>query len=127
MQRPTSPHLGIYRKQITSVLSIMHRFTGLALVAGITLVVAWVCIAAYRPALYGALYDVLASDVGKAGLIGWTAAFYYHLANGIRHLFWDAGYGFTLPAMNRTGMLVVLFSLAGTGATWYCLMNRGTL
>ena len=118
MQRPTSPHLTIYRKQITSVLSILHRLTGLALVAGTALMVAWVCIAAYGPIWYGQLHVWLSDGVGKFCLMGWTLAFYYHFANGIRHLFWDIGKGYSIPAVHRTGWLVVLFTVMMTAVTW---------
>lgn len=117
-KRPTSPHLTIYRKQITSVLSITHRATGLALFVGTALIVLWLWIAAYNPAQYSVLHDALVSPVGRFCLIGWTVAFYYHLANGVRHLFWDAGMGFTLPAAVRSGWLVLLFTLVMTAITW---------
>jgi len=117
-QRPTSPHLSIYRKQITTVLSILHRMTGLALVAGTALMVAWLCTAAYRPAFYTTLHEALISDYGKACLMGWTVAFYYHFANGIRHLFWDMGKGFSLPAATRSGWLVIFFTIIMTAVTW---------
>lgn len=116
--RPLSPHLGIYRWQNSMVLSITHRATGVALFVGTALLVAWLCAAAYAPALYTTLHDLLTSPIGMLMLIGWTFSFYYHLANGIRHLFWDAGYGFALPAMNKSGWAVVLFTFAMTAATW---------
>ena len=89
--RPLSPHLSIYRKQISSVLSILHRITGVALFAGSSLIVVWLCMAAYAPASYAALHDVLSSFIGQICLFGWVAAFYYHLGNGVRHLFWEYG------------------------------------
>jgi succinate dehydrogenase / fumarate reductase cytochrome b subunit len=91
IKRPTSPHLSIYRKQISSVLSILHRLTGIALFAGTAVIVVWLWTIAYAPDLFSALRELLASPVGQICLLGWTAAFYYHLGNGIRHLFWDAG------------------------------------
>lgn len=118
VSRPTSPHLTIYKPQISTVLSITHRFTGLALVAGSALIVAWLLIVAYAPELYGDFYAVMASIPGQLCLIGWTAAFYYHLANGIRHLVWDMGKGLTVPAFTRSGWLVIVFTLALTAATW---------
>ena len=116
--RPLSPHLGIYRKQITTVLSITHRMTGLALVAGTLLLVTWLCSAAYAPRLYPQLRDCIASPIGQLLLLGWTVSFYFHLANGVRHLFWDIGKGFSLPAAARSGWLVVIFAIAMTAFTW---------
>jgi len=116
--RPTSPHLSIYRPQISSVLSILHRMTGLALFAGTALMVTWLWSAAYAPSFYATFYSGLASSLGKLCLFGWTCAFYYHLGNGIRHLFWDIGKGFTLPVMNRSGWAVIVFMLLMTAATW---------
>lgn len=122
-QRPLSPHLTIYRPQITSVLSITHRLTGLALVAGSALIVAWLWSVAYAPAFYPMLHGWLSAPVGKFLLLGWMISFYYHLANGIRHLFWDIGWGFTLPQASRSGWMVVLFTIAMTAATWGFITN----
>ena len=116
--RPLSPHLSIYKPQISTVLSITHRATGLALFAGSALMVAWLWSAAYAPSYYVTLHEWLVSPLGEICLLGWTASFYYHLGNGIRHLFWDAGYGFTLPVMNKTGWLVVIFTVLMTALTW---------
>ena len=117
--RPLSPHLTIYRWQISSVLSILHRLTGFALTVG-TLVLAWfLWSAAYSQGCYDCLVKFLTHPLGIFFLAGWSFAFYYHLANGIRHLFWDIGLGFTLPVMNRSGITVVIFSLAATAATWW--------
>src|ERR1700741_74027 len=95
--RPLSPHLQIYRPQLTSVLSILHRATGIALGVGTLLLVYWL-IAVAAGAGARAAYDVaqrlIGSWFGRLLLFGWTLAFFYHLANGVRHLAWDAGYGF---------------------------------
>ena len=116
--RPTSPHLTIYRPQISSVLSISHRITGVALYVGTALMVLWLWSAAYAPEYYAQLHTLLASRFGQLLLIGWTAAFYYHLANGIRHLFWDMGKGLALPQANASGWMVLLFTLVATLFTW---------
>lgn len=122
--RPLSPHLGIYKWQITMVLSILHRITGVALYAGTALIVAWLWTLAYAPARHSDLLQLLATPIGQIMLIGWTGAFYYHLANGIRHLFWDAGYGFTLPVATKSGWMVVLFAGAMTFLTWNCIYSN---
>ncbi|MDE3015406.1 MAG: succinate dehydrogenase, cytochrome b556 subunit [Pseudomonadota bacterium] len=116
--RPLSPHLSIYRPQISSVLSILHRLTGLALFAGTALVVAWLCSAAYAPAFYATLHDGMDSFIGRLCLLGWTLAFYCHFCNGIRHLFWDIGMGFTLPQMARSGWAVIVLTIVFTALTW---------
>jgi succinate dehydrogenase / fumarate reductase, cytochrome b subunit len=96
--RPLSPHLSIYRPQISSVLSIMHRITGLALFVGTALITFWLWSAAYAPAFYSTFHAGLNSPFGQICLLGWTLAFYYHLGNGIRHLFWDMGKVLPFPS-----------------------------
>jgi succinate dehydrogenase cytochrome b subunit len=108
IRRPLSPHLQVYRPQITSVLSIMHRFSGLALSIGTLLLVAWLVAAARSPAAYAAVAGFIGSWIGLVLLFGWTLALFYHLLNGIRHLAWDAGYGFELPAVHASGWSVVI-------------------
>lgn len=116
--RPTSPHLTIYKWQITSVLSITHRMTGIALYAGALVMVGWLVIAAYMPYNYVKFHSFFASQFGRVLLLGWTLALYYHLANGIRHLFWDMGKGFTIPQATASGWAVILFTLAATAGSW---------
>lgn len=116
--RPISPHLTIYRPQITSVLSITHRATGVWLFFGALFLSAWLCIVAYAPAAYAELHECLSSPLGKLFLVSWMVAFYYHLANGIRHLFWDIGKGFAIPQVNASGWAVLLFTLVMTAVTW---------
>jgi succinate dehydrogenase / fumarate reductase cytochrome b subunit len=116
--RPLSPHLTIYRPQITSMLSILHRITGVALYAGTALLMGWLWSAAYAPELFAQMHQCLSSTIGKVALIGWTLAFYFHLANGIRHLFWDVGMGFSIPQATRSGWLVLIFTLLATLFSW---------
>lgn len=116
--RPLSPHIGIYRKQITSVLSILHRLTGLALYAGSLLLVALIVVVAYSPTDYEVLHDAIVSPLGRTLLFGWTFSFFYHLMNGIRHLYWDAGRGFEMSSVTRSGWLVVVLSFLLTIASW---------
>ena len=126
-ERPLSPHLGIYKPQLTSVLSITHRLTGIALYAGTALLVAWLWAAAYNGQCYDGISSFLSSIIGKIFLIGWTFAFYFHFANGIRHLFWDMGKGFSLPAAYRSGWMVVLFTLFATAATWFLILGKTSI
>ena len=123
-KRPTSPHITIYKPQITTVLSITHRITGIALYAGTALLVIWLWTLAYAPFGHLVLLAFLCMSIGKALLVAWTFAFYFHLSNGIRHLFWDAGLGFSLPATQRSGWLVVFFAAAMTMLTWHCIYTN---
>ena len=106
-QRPLSPHLGIYKWQLTSVMSIMHRATGLALAVGTIVLVWWLVAAASGEGEFAAARWFFGSWLGLVVLLGWCASFFYHLANGIRHLAWDSGYGFELPNVYRSGYAVV--------------------
>lgn len=127
VNRPTSPHLSIYKWQITMVLSILHRATGVALYAGALLMVAWMVVAAYYPANYAEYHGYLTSWGGRMLLLGWTLSLFYHLANGIRHLFWDIGKGYTIPAATCSGWMVVLFTLGMTAASWAYVYHKAGL
>ena len=116
--RPLSPHVGIYRWQISNTLSILHRITGVALTIGLIPLALWLWSVAYEPALFDWLAMAFHTIVGKLALFGWTVAFYYHLGNGIRHLNWDLGRGFSLESMTASGQLVVVFALSLSIFTW---------
>lgn len=116
--RPLSPHLQVYRPQLTSVLSILHRFTGVALVAGSVLLVYWLAAAAAGAGAYETAQILIGSWIGRLLLFGWTFALFYHLCNGIRHLFWDIGMGFELADAYRSGWLVVIATVALTLGSW---------
>ncbi|MGC2413951.1 MAG: succinate dehydrogenase, cytochrome b556 subunit [Stellaceae bacterium] len=116
--RPLSPDLQIYRPQLTSVLSITHRLTGIALSIGSPLLVCWLIAAAAGPSAYASLHGFLASWLGLLLLLGWTFSLFFHLCNGIRHLFWDAGYGFDLQTIYASGWAVVAISIGLTLTAW---------
>lgn len=116
--RPLSPHLQVYRPQLTSVLSITHRATGVALAAGTLLLVWWLVAAASGPEQYATVQAVMGSWPGKLLLLGWTFSLFFHLANGIRHLFWDAGLGFELKTTYASGWAVVAASIVLTVLAW---------
>ena len=105
--RPISPHLQVYRPQLTSVLSILHRITGVALAVGTILLVYWLIAAASGPVAFASAEALIGSWIGRILLFGWTFALYFHLTNGIRHLFWDAGFGFELKTVYASGWTVV--------------------
>jgi succinate dehydrogenase / fumarate reductase cytochrome b subunit len=125
--RPLSPHLGIYRWQLTMTLSIVHRATGIALAVGSLLVVALLLALAYGPESYAKVQAFCASPFGLLLLFGWSWSLCFHLCNGIRHLAWDTGWGFEIPKAYFTGWSVVLLSLVMTALIWVCVYSRGGL
>ncbi len=116
--RPLSPHLQVYRPQMTSVLSIVHRLTGVALTAGSLLFVYWLVAAATGAEAYETARDLIGSWFGRLLLFGWTVALFYHLCNGIRHLFWDAGLGYELSTAQRSGLVVLAGTVVLTLVAW---------
>jgi succinate dehydrogenase / fumarate reductase cytochrome b subunit len=116
--RPLSPDLQIYRPQLTSVLSITHRLTGVALSIGSPLLVYWLIAAAAGPSVYVPLHGFLASWLGLFLLLGCTFSLFFHICNGIRHLIWDAGYGFDLQTIYASGWAVVAISIVLTLVAW---------
>ena len=117
-KRPTSPHLQIYRPQITSVTSILHRLTGLALAFGTLLLAWWLIAAASGPANFDHAQAFMGSIVGRIILFGFTLALFYHLCNGIRHLFWDIGVGFEVGTATKTGYVVLAAAVVLTLIAW---------
>jgi succinate dehydrogenase / fumarate reductase cytochrome b subunit len=116
--RPTSPHLGIYRWQIGNSLSILHRLTGVALAFALLALCYWLVSLAGGEQSYAAAAKLFASPLGIFALVGWTFAFTYHLLNGVRHLLWDAGYGFERMSRHASGWFAVLGSIAVTLCIW---------
>jgi succinate dehydrogenase cytochrome b subunit len=118
VHRPLSPHLQVYKWQLTSVMSILHRATGIALSVGALYLVIWVVFASASPRTYAMFQSFNVSILGRIFLGGWLFCGFYHLCNGIRHLFWDAGYGFELKDAYRSGWIVVGVCLAATLVSW---------
>ena len=112
IERPLSPHLSAYKWRITSALSILHRASGVFMSLSAVALVAWLLALAGGPEDYARLMSILSGLPGRLFLFAVSAAFFYHLLNGVRHLFWDAGYGFELGVAQRSGIAV----LAGTVA-----------
>ena len=112
--RPLSPHLQIYRKQITSVLSILNRLTGIGLALGAVLVVWWFVAAATSPGYFALVDRVLTSWPGLFVLVGSLWALWFHTLNGVRHLVWDTGRGFSLDMVTKSGWAVVGGSVLAT-------------
>ncbi len=116
--RPLSPHLGIYRWQIANTLSILHRMTGVFLAVGAVVLVGWLMAAASGYEAYARVNAWLQGPIGASLLLGWTFCFFYHLANGIRHLGWDLGLGFEKARARQTGQLVVVIAVMLTLGFW---------
>lgn len=116
--RPLSPHVQIYRPQLTSVLSFGHRLSGLALGLYAVALVAWLSAAAMGPQAYAVARGVAGSWTGRTLLVVGTFCLFLHLCGGVRHLFWDVGRGFELRSIYLSGWAVVLTSLTLTAAAW---------
>jgi len=117
--RPLSPHLSIYRWPITMVLSILHRMTGVAMSLGLVVLVGWLMQAAAGPEAYLRFTVAMSTVIGKLFLVGWSFAFFFHAANGIRHLAWDTGRGFDKRHADRSAWIVVGFAVLATAAFWW--------
>lgn len=118
--RPLSPHLQVYRMGLPATLSILHRLTGMVLYGGCVLwamVLVGMCLGSSA-----AVYAILHTPLGYVVSMAWVGALYYHLLNGIRHLFWDVGKGFELSQAYLSGWLVVGFTLLLTAGTWGWLL-----
>jgi succinate dehydrogenase / fumarate reductase cytochrome b subunit len=115
VQRPLSPYW-IYRWEITMWLSSLHRMTGLLLSLGAVALAAWLIALASGPDAFGDVTSLAASTWFKPFLVGWTFCFFYHLANGVRHLAWDAGYGFDPSRIRASGWTVIVATVAATAA-----------
>lgn len=118
-QRPLSPHLSIYKPQISSVLSILHRITGFGLYLGLLLAALWIISSGFTPHHEGGIVaSFFSTFIGKLFLFLWTLALFYHACNGIRHLFWDIGKGYDLAVMTKSGYAVLGSAVILTLITW---------
>jgi succinate dehydrogenase / fumarate reductase cytochrome b subunit len=125
--RPLSPHLQIYRWPVTMGTSILHRITGVGLAMGTVILAWWLVAAAMGEESYAVFESVAFHWFGRFVLFGFTLALTYHALNGIRHLFWDMGYGYAVPTANKTGAAVYVLSILTTVAIWvgaYWSMGR---
>jgi succinate dehydrogenase / fumarate reductase cytochrome b subunit len=116
--RPLSPHLQIYRLPLAARLSILHRFTGALLSIGASLLTYWLVALASGPEAYATATGLLGSWIGIPILFLLSFALFYHLCNGIRHLFWDVGLGFDLKTVDLSGSAVILAAGAMTVLAW---------
>jgi succinate dehydrogenase / fumarate reductase cytochrome b subunit len=124
-QRPLSPHLQVYKPQITTSLSIIHRGTGVVLAIGGLLVAAWLVCVASDADCFAWCQRLLASWFGKLALFAFSASMIYHLLNGIRHLLWDIGWGMEIETVVKTGYLVIVLSVVLTAMLWFVALSGG--
>jgi succinate dehydrogenase / fumarate reductase, cytochrome b subunit len=117
VRRPLSPHLQVYRPQLTSTLSILHRLAGIGLAVGTLMFVWWLAAAASSDTAFANAAHFMATPLGWLLIAGFTLALWYHFCNGIRHLVWDAGRGFELPSVHASGKLVVAAAVVLTVLT----------
>jgi len=117
--RPLSPHLSVYRWPITMTVSILHRATGIALSVGFLILAGWLISAAYGADAYAGFLAYADSMFGRLLLTGWSFAFFFHLANGVRHLVWDSGRGFEKSTASASAWFVLLFAVILTCVFWW--------
>ena len=120
--RPLSPHLSVYRWPITMTLSILHRATGAGMSVGFAVLATWLVSAANGAECYARANGLLQSGFGRLLLIGWSFAFFFHLSNGVRHLFWDAGKGFEKSQANASAWFAIILSVVVTMVFWILIM-----
>lgn len=106
-------------------LSIAHRATGMVMAAGLVLLTWWLLALASGPEAFGFVQTVLDSWLGALVLFGLTFVLFFHLGNGVRHLVWDAGYGFDVEVAKRSGIAVLVFAAAMTVLTWIVIGVAG--
>lgn len=117
--RPLSPHISIYRWPINMTTSILHRATGVAISVGFVVLVVWLFAAAAGSDAYATFMTYMDTMIGKALLIGWSFAFFFHFSNGLRHLAWDTGYGFEMRQANASAWLVIISAVVMTALFWW--------
>ncbi len=117
-KRPMSPHLMIYKPQLTSVLSIIHRGTGVGLAVGTLFITWWLVAAALGPGPYEATRELYGTWIGQLVLFGFSVCLFYHLCNGVRHLLWDMGFLFEIEDVYRSGWVMLCASVVMTFVAW---------
>jgi len=124
-KRPLSPHLQVYKPSLTMMMSICHRATGTVLVIGSLFLVWWLVAIAGGPGPYATAQSLMGSVIGKLGLFAWTAVLFYHLCNGIRHLFWDIGCGYEKESAIKSGRIVLIATAILTLIVWIAALTTG--
>jgi len=134
-ERPVSPHLMtggfgsplLWRWHITMLTSILHRASGIGLYVGGLIAAWWAISLAQGPERYAQFKGLMGSLPGKVVMFGLTLAFFYHLANGVRHLVWDTGRGLDVKTANASSVMIFAFTAAATFAIWYLAIVTGAL
>ncbi len=116
--RPLSPHLQIYRLPLLALMSIAHRITGVGLVMGLVVLAWWLGCAAHSPESFARAQAILGHPLGLLCLFGWSVTLFFHLGHGIRHLLWEAGWGFELPTAYTTAKIALGSCAVLTAITW---------
>ena len=124
-ERPLSPHLQVYRWQITMTMSILHRATGVAITVGAFGLAWWLMAVAAGGETYRDAAECLASPLGLVALAGFSLSLVYHLLNGIRHLLWDAGWGFEIQQFYASGWTVAILTVVLTALVWFAAFGGG--
>ena len=124
-ERPLSPHLQVYKPQLTSTMSILHRMTGVVLAVGSLLFATWLIAVAGGADAFEMARVVLASVFGHIALFALSACLVYHFLNGIRHLAWDAGHGFDIPKAYASGYAVLALAVLITAGLWWAGLAMG--
>jgi succinate dehydrogenase / fumarate reductase cytochrome b subunit len=124
-KNPLSPHLQIYRWQISSLVSIFHRITGIINVMGLTIICLWIGLLFFGESRYGLINIFFQSYFGKVFIMGFVWSYSFHLLSGIRHLILDLGYGYEIKTANISGIIVIIGSLVLTVLMW--LIGRGLI
>ncbi len=117
--RPLSPHLSVYRWQVTNTLSIIHRLSGVILYFGGLYLSLWIAAVAFEGPFSRLIVSLLDYSLFNIVLVGLSFVFFYHSLNGIRHLFWDVGKGFEPEKVRNSGITMVLLTLVMTGLFWW--------
>jgi succinate dehydrogenase / fumarate reductase cytochrome b subunit len=118
VERPISPHLSIYRRQINMVMSIVHRVTGGALYIGTLLLAAWLVAAAMGQREFAIVNGLFAHPLGLLVLLGYSWALIHHMLGGVRHLIWDSGQGLDIKSVNGLSWLSIIASVVTTAVVW---------
>ena len=116
--RPLSPHLQVYRPQLTSVMSIMHRASGVVLTTGTIILALWLIAVANGPETFAVMASIVGHPLGQFVLFGYTVALFYHACNGVRHLSWDLGLGLAINDVYRGGYFVLVVTCGLTVLLW---------
>ena len=117
--RPLSPHLSIHKKVLTAVFSIFHRLTGIFLTIGSFFLVFWFLSVLIGEYFYNYFQIISSNFIFKVILFFWTLAFFYHLFNGIRYLFWSFSLGMELKTVYLSGYIIALLTIIATIIVWY--------